>query len=114
MSVREWMAPEGKVVPDVGLGTRVRFSAVLVKDFEQHWPQAWAGWRRVERSGEGVVVGLRFPYSGAYNHREQWGEEPEPALRKRERTHRAYLVATGLKKKHQLVLAEDFEILADG
>ena len=64
----EWVAPAGTLRPDVVLGTRVRFSAELVKwsDYDDRMP-TWAGWKRANLPERvGMVVGIRFPYSGKY------------------------------------------------
>ena len=120
-----WVAPEGRPCPELALGGRVRVTHTLVDgeplDASVVSPIAWRGWRREELDayGDGIVVGLRWPYSGPFKSGTRQASagfslEPpefEPAYRQREVTHRAVLVAVHLFRKHLVVLSDDVEKL---
>ena len=122
VAMPDWVAPEGKVRDDLKLGDRVRFEAILMDDAGgNQWdevgePDDWAGWSRRERViGQGIIVGLRSVYSGGLYQDDVgsslFGDPPGPWTRKRERSHRAYLVALNLHHKPVHVLSDDVVLL---
>lgn len=132
VALPEWVASEGRKRDDVHLGDRVRFEAILRTQHDTgadmgEWMASglprydrppFSGWKRVgDMIGQGIVVGIRFPYSGTLIQDEAgstlFGDPPRPYTRKRERTHRAYLVACHMQHKPVHVLSDDV-VLAPG
>lgn len=119
MGKPDWVAPSGTPRDDLALGDRVSFVARLVPGELTLKTGDWAGWTRwCHPPTKGVIVGLRFPYSGEYREGKLsralgtlMDEEWEPAYRSRRVTHRAYLVATDIRQKPAHVLSDDIERL---
>jgi hypothetical protein len=116
MDIPDWVAPAGTPRDDLELGDRVSFAIRLTETLGVMNGQ-WAGWLRTTHDPqEGVIVGLRFPYSGEYCEGKfsraigtLYEEEWKPAYRVRKITHRAYLVAIHLRQKPVHVLSDDIE-----
>jgi hypothetical protein len=100
-------APPGQLNPHLKLGTRV----VAYAELRETTIPGWRGWRRAElrEPVEGIITGLRLPYSGRYQF--PWIDEPGWPRRWQDRMHRAYLVAFHIRKEPLRVLAQDLELL---
>jgi len=110
------------LVPTLQLGDRVRVTATLDRVYQpaeadptgspyaglrarKLWERRSAPVFRTARTLEGIIVGARTVYDGSV----EYGWEDNPTVFRAERSHRVYLVATGLRTKHLVVAVEDVE-----